>query len=164
MSEHVQRLPTGTDWIIISAIGLAALLLAAFAAGGQTDGSREPTCIVVQESDLPGAFEHPRFTDCVQPAATWHDAKMIETHPPTFRHFFWHSGPTAAIFQVDVVETDGGPRHWANPSGCRTITAANTVESGHAGAYWAMGYNIVVASGQSCAAYGVPECTGGLCR
>lgn len=157
------RPPNLTDWLLIAAIGLVALALAAVATG-QTDGSREPTCVAVVESDLPGAFNHPTFIDCVQPAATWHEASLIETHPASFRHFYWHSGPVACVFQIDIVETDGGPRHWANPSGGRTVRPSNTVESGHAAAYWSMGYNIVVASGKSCAGYGVPECQGGLCR
>ena len=165
---------TDRDWTplaVILLVGIGVFVALAYSCHGvpapaaaQTDGSREPTCIAVVESDLPGAFQHPTFVDCVQATDTWHGAKLIETHPASFRHFFWHSGPVSAIFQVDIVETDGGPRHWANPEACRTIHPTDTVESGHAGAYWAMGYNIVVASGQSCAAYGVPECEGGFCR
>ena len=130
----------------------------------QTDGSAPSTCITILESDLPGAFMHPTREDCIEHADTWHEAKLIETHPASFRHFFWASGPRAAIFQVDIVETDGAGRHWANPSGCRTCDSRHTQASGQACAYWSMGYNIVVASGQSCAAYGVPPCEGSLCR
>ena len=158
----MKRQPNLTDWIIIAAIGLLALALAAVATG-QTDGSREPTCLTVVESDLPGAFQHGAFVDCVQPADGWRGAKLIQTHPASFRHFFHHSGPTACIFDVEIVQTDGGPRHWASPGGGRTCTAEQTQETGRSCGYWAMGYNIVVASGQSCPAYGVPTCTGGLC-
>ena len=143
-------------------IFVAAVIVALFwwvveTATAQTDGSAEPTCIGVHESDLPGAFPHTAFTDCIQGAETWHDARLINTHPPTFRHFVWVSGPEACIFNVDI----DANHHWQNPQGGRDC--APGVNSGHCG-YWSMGWNIVVASGQSCSAYGVPPCAGGFCQ
>lgn len=136
--------------ILIIAMGLYGELSA------QTDGSREPTCISVVESDLPGAFQHPPFTDCVQAADTWRDARLINTHPASFRHFHYVSGPEACIFNVQI----NGDHEWTDPGGGRTCGAG--INSGQCG-YYSTGWNIVLASGQSCAGYGVPSCTGPLC-
>ena len=148
----------------VGGIVFAALLVGLFAAlcgsrpvPAQTDGSREPTCIGVHESDLPGAFYHTAFTDCIQPADTWRDARFISTHPASFRHFTYVSGPEACVFNVQI----DGDHQWTDPGGGRDCTPGEN--SGRCG-YWSTGWNIVVASGQSCAAYGVPLCTGGFCQ
>ena len=145
-------------------VAVALLLLAVgFLLGAEScellaDDSPDPTCIGVHESDLPGAFYHRVFTDCIQAAETWRDARFISTHPASFRHFVHVSGPQACIFNVQT--PNGAHGEWTDPGGGRHC--APGVDSGRCG-YFSMGWNIVVASGQSCAAYGVPECDGSLC-
>ena len=137
--------------VVVAGMIVALFWWAVEMAGAQTDGSREPTCIGVHESDLPGAFYHTTFTDCIQPAETWHDARLINTHPASFRHFTYASGPEACVFNVQI----GPDHHWTDPGGGRNC--APGIDSGRCG-YFSMGWNIVVASGQSCEAYGVPLC------
>ena len=142
--------------VVIAFLTLVGAILWAVLAQGQVDGSRAPTCIGVHESDLPGAFPHAVFTDCIQEADRWQDARLINTHPASFRHFTYVSGPEACIFNVQIA----ADHTWTDPGGGRTCSPG--ARSGACG-YFSTGWNIVVASGQSCAAYGVPECTGAFC-
>ena len=150
------------------ALGVVSVVLAVFffltlcvaLAGAQTDGSAEPTILLVESgftTDIPSTRVRDQTT--VQPTAGVQHATLVGGDRTGQRWIWWVSGPQACVFTARMVDHElvdiggGGDCGPGNSRGglanCRFIEE---------------GFDVWAASGGGCPAFNVERCGGPFCH
>ena len=130
------------------------------AAEAQTDGSAEPTVIRIRSGGAtfgPYGDWHHQTIQPTDRARLRTDYTSLENDASAYWWVTWVSGPPACIFTAKPAGAQGSPLIPDTIGGGRDCTDD---DGGHCGMFMPGDWWVYGASGGTCSAFGVEECTG----